>query len=212
MRLDQFWRACTETLFLQNKRLICPNWDWDRITGRPAAAFVKHKRPEFWAPTDVATSKQFTPDYGPGCVHSSTNTAGNRAQIQMKIQSKFKRFFQWCKSRPCVTKRYFFNKTPDNGVGCVEISTRLGIQYKYNWKCNTNTMESAQQIYYKSTLNPVIVLWQNLQLHCSEIMLVNHSDHNRPLYGWKARNLQAEVLCKYKWKSGANTRENAVKQ
>ena len=136
----------------------------------------------------------------------STNTIENPEQIQSN--------FQWCKSRPCVTKQqwYFFNKTPDNGVGCVEISTRLGIQYKYNWKCNTNTMESAQQIYYKSTLNPVIVLWQNLQLHCSEIMLVNHSDHNRPLYGWKARNLQAEVLCKYKWKSGGNTRENAVKQ
>ena len=134
---------------LQNKWLICPNWDWDRITGRPAAAFVKHKRPEFWAPTDVATSKQFAPDYGPGCVQHkyswkpSTNTIENPEQIQSN--------FQWCKSRPCVTKRYFFNKTPDNGVGCVEISTRLGIQYKYNWKCNTNTMESAQQIYYKST-------------------------------------------------------------
>ena len=107
---------------------------------------MKHKRPEFWAPTDVATSKQFTPDYGPGCVHSSTNTAGNRAQIQLKIQSKYNRIFSG------ANPGHALQNSSDISLTKLQIMESVQpIQYKYNWKCNTNTMESAQQIYYKST-------------------------------------------------------------
>ena len=143
VRLEQFWRACTETLFLQNKWLICPNWDWDRITGRPAAAFVKHKRPEFWAPTDVATSKQFTPDYGPGCVHSSTNTAGNRAQIQLKIQSKYNRIFSG------ANPGHASQNSSDISLTKLQIMEWVVWRSVHGSESSTNTIGNATQIQWK---------------------------------------------------------------
>ena len=128
---------------LQNKWLICPNWDWDRITGRPAAAFVKHKRPEFWAPTDVATSKQFTPDYGPGCVHSSTNTAGNRAQIQLKIQSKYNRIFSG------ANPGHALQNSSDISLTKLQIMEWVVSRSVHGSESSTNTIGNATQIQWK---------------------------------------------------------------
>lgn len=146
------WKWCKKLIFcsevgpILETETVCKTSGWfvqiEIETGRSAAAFVKHKRPEFWAPTDVATSKQFAPDYGPGCVQHkyswkpSTNTIENPEQIQS--------IFQWCKSRPCVTKQqwYFFNKTPDNGVSPANpVQIQLEMQHKYNGKCTTNILQ-----------------------------------------------------------------------